>query len=171
MLEPYKNVDGLADAWRESSGGCPRRGCRGRQGLAAGGDRPAPADLPGHVEWLPELAPPRSRQRSTGARLVLPSWSEGLGRVVIEAFARGRGVVAAERAGSPTSYARGRGPPRCTRREDELVAGLRSVLEDDARVARLGAAAHASYGAWHQTADDFAQAYRELVERVLGGAR
>ena len=33
--------------------------------------------------------------------LVLPSWPEGLGRVIIEAFARGRGVVATEAGGIP----------------------------------------------------------------------
>ena len=52
-----------------------------------------------------------------------------------------------------------------------LVAALERVLSDDALAARLGAAARETYGRWHQSPTDFAQAYAALVERVLAGAR
>jgi hypothetical protein len=45
------------------------------------------------------------------------------------------------------------------------------VLEDKALVERLGRAARESYANWHQTPEDFARAYRDLVDRVLEGAR
>ena len=53
------------------------------------------SELPDHVEHVPELEPDGvARALDESTVLVLPSWPEGLGRVVIEAFARGRGVVA-----------------------------------------------------------------------------
>jgi hypothetical protein len=38
-------------------------------------------------------------------------------------------------------------------------------------VERLGSAARESYATWHQTPEAFANAYRDLVDRVLAGAR
>jgi glycosyltransferase involved in cell wall biosynthesis len=91
---------------------------------------------------------------------------------VLEAFARGRGVVATDAGGIPDIVTHDRDgiliPPGDT---DALVSGLRALLEDDVLAARLGAAARETYGGWHQSADDFAHAYRELVDRVLAGAR
>ena len=62
--------------------------------------------------------------------LVLPSWPEGLGRVVIEAFARGRGVVATDAGGIPDLVTNGEEgiliPPAD---EDALVSALVRVLD------------------------------------------
>jgi len=102
----------------------------------------------------------------------LPSWPEGLGRVVLESFARGRGVVGTDGGGIPDMATDGRDallvPPFD---EDALVAALERVLTDHQLAVRLGAAARESYGAWHQTPDDFARSYRDLIDRVLAGAR
>ena len=86
----------------------------------------------------PEVA--RALDESTV--LVLPSRSEGLGRVVVEAFCRGRGVVGAASAAFPTSSRTARPgilvPPDDA---DALADALVRVLSDSALAERLGAAA------------------------------
>jgi glycosyltransferase involved in cell wall biosynthesis len=91
---------------------------------------------------------------------------------VLEAFARGRTVVATNAGGIPDIVTDDRDgillPPGDV---EALTAGLERVLEDSALAARLGTAAHATSAAWRQTPEDFARRYRDLVERVLAGAR
>ena len=120
-----------------------------------------------------ELSPPQVAAELDAARaLVLPSWPEGLGRVVLEAFARGRTVVATNAGGIPDIVTDGADgiliPPGDTA---ALVGGMTRVLVDRPLAERLGAAARETYGGWHQTAADFATSYRKLVDRVLAGAR
>ena len=128
-------------------------------------------DLPDrvvHHEWLEPAEVARALDEATV--LVLPSWPEGLGRVVIEAFARGRGVVATAAGGVLDLVTDGAEglliPPADT---DALVAALTRVLADAELAGRLGAAAHERYAAWDQSADDFARRTRELVDAVLAG--
>jgi glycosyltransferase involved in cell wall biosynthesis len=173
-LEPYKNVKGLAAAWRRIAAELPAA----RLTIVGKGSQRATVDelvreLPGQVVHEPELAPPDVAAVLDGARaLVLPSWPEGLGRVVLEAFARGRTVVATNAGGIPDIVTDGRDgllvPPGDV---DALVVAMRSVLLDHDRAALLGAAARETYGAWHQTPAGFAQSYRDLIDRVLAGAR
>lgn len=172
-LEVYKNVDGLAAAWREVSARLPAA----RLTVIGRGSRRAVietlvADVAG-VEHLPWLDPPDVVAAIDRSRaLVLPSWPEGLGRVVLEAFARGRTVVATNAGGIPdivTDGVDGLLVPRADTRA--LIDALLRILSDHELAAGLGAAAHQSFGAWHQTAEDFAASYRELVDRVLAGAR
>ena len=85
---------------------------------------------------------------------MLPSWPEGLGRVVLEAFARGRMVVGTNGGGIPdiaTDGVDGILIPRAD--TTALVAALARVLEDRELAVRLGAAARATYARWHQTVD------------------
>jgi glycosyltransferase involved in cell wall biosynthesis len=173
-LERYKNVDGLAVAWRRVSAQVPDatlvvvgRGSR-REVI----DR-LHAELPGrvvrHEELLPEeVAAEIDRSRA----LVLPSWPEGLGRVVLEAFARGRTVVATNAGGIRDIVTDGHDGILIPVGDTEALAeGMLRVLEDRELAARLGSAARRSYAPWHQTAEDFAQSYRDLVDRALAGAR
>ena len=172
MLEAYKNVDGLAAAWRRVSHEVPD----GRLIIVGSGRRVAVIealvrDLPNSVEYHPELPPEAvadAIDRSTV--LVLPSWPEGLGRVIIEAFARGRGVVATGAGGVLDLVTDGvEGlliPPADT---DALVESLTRVLSDRELAERLGRAADERYDAWHQTAEDFARETRSLVDRTLAG--
>jgi glycosyltransferase involved in cell wall biosynthesis len=173
-LERYKNVDGLAAAWRRLA----RELSEARLVVVGNGSRRAVIEslvreLPRQVEHHPELAPEAVAAAMDAARaLVLPSWPEGLGRVVLEAFARGRGAVATDAGGIPDIVTDERDgllvPPGDT---DALVDALLRVLRDDSLAERLGSAARETYRAWHQTPEDFARAYRDLVDRVLAGAR
>jgi glycosyltransferase involved in cell wall biosynthesis len=173
-LEPYKNVRGLAAAWRRLAAELPEA----RLTIIGKGSQHAVVedlvrDLPDQVEHRPELAPTEVAAALDGARaLVLPSWPEGLGRVVLEAFARGRTVVATDAGGIPDVVTHGRDgllvPPGDA---DGLLDAMRSVLADRDLAARLGTEARGTYVAWHQTPADFARAYRDLVDRALAGAR
>jgi glycosyltransferase involved in cell wall biosynthesis len=172
-LETYKNVTGLAAAWRRVA-----ETVEGAQLTVIGrGSQRAVidalvADVPG-VEHVESAEPSEVVAAIDGARaLVLPSWPEGLGRVVLEAFARGRTVVATDAGGIPDIVTDGVDGLLVPRADTQaLVAALTRVLEDDELAARLGAAAKQAYAAWHQTPGDFAARYRELVDRVLAGAR
>jgi glycosyltransferase involved in cell wall biosynthesis len=173
-LELYKNVDGLAAAWRRVAPRVPGA----RLVVVGKGARPEPIralvrDLPESVEHVPELSPAEvARRLDEATLLVLPSWPEGLGRVVIEAFARGRGVVATDAGGIPDLVTDGvEGlllPPGDT---DALVEALVRVLSDRSLAARLGEAAGRRYDAWHSTPERFAGELRALVDETLRTAR
>jgi glycogen synthase len=168
-LEPYKNVEGLAAAWRRVVVRMPdaRLVVVGKGSRRAVIDRLV-RDLPEHVEHRPELDPDEvAAALDRATLLVLPSWPEGLGRVVIESFARGRGVVATNAGGIPDIVTDGLNgiliPPAD---EDALVEALLRLLGDRDLAGRLGAAARDRYADWHSTPADFAAAYREFVDRV-----
>jgi glycosyltransferase involved in cell wall biosynthesis len=173
-LERYKNIDGLAAAWRRVAAALPDALLT----IVGDGSRghvvdELVRDLPGRVVHHRQLLPHEVADELDAARaLVLPSWPEGLGRVVLEAFARGRTVVATNAGGIRDIVTDGRDgiliPPADT---EALVEGMRRVLEERGLAEHLGAAAHDTYRPWHQTPEDFARAYRDLVERVLAGAR
>jgi glycosyltransferase involved in cell wall biosynthesis len=168
-LEPYKNIDGLAEAWRRVTPSIPDAVLS----IVGEGSRlpvveRLVADLPGRVEYRPRLLPSEVAEELDAARaLVLPSWPEGLGRVVLEAFARGRAVIGTNGGGIPdivTDEVDGLLIPRAD--VDALAAALRRALEDRVLCERLGSAARETYGRWHQTPEDFARNYRQLVDRV-----
>lgn len=170
VLERYKNVDGLVAAWRRVAERVPaaRLVVVGKgpmlteiEGLAA--------DLPGRVEHIAELPPEGVASALDDATLlVLPSRHEGLGRVVIEAFARGRGVVAS-RAGGVLDLVEDGVQGLLVDPEDTtgLADALASVLTRRELAERLGAAASARFADWNQTAEEFARRTKELVDSAL----
>jgi glycosyltransferase involved in cell wall biosynthesis len=173
-LEPYKNIDGLAAAWRD----VVHTDARAKLTIIGRGSRrfvveQLVRDLTGSVTHHAVLAPERiARELDASRALVLPSYPEGLGRVVLEAFARGRGVVGTDGGGIPDMVTHELNgllvPPHDT---TSLASALRRILDDHELAVRLGEAARATYADWHQTPADFAEAYRALVDDVLSGAR
>jgi glycogen synthase len=170
VLEPYKNVEGLAAAWRLAA---PQvEGATlvvvGKGPQAAVVERLA-AELPGLVDHTPELPPDGvARALDEATVLVLPSRYEGLGRVVIEAFARGRGVVGTRAGGILDLVEDGReGLLVDVDDVRGLADALVRVLSDRLLAERLGAAAHERFAVWDQTAEQWAERMRALVDAAL----
>ena len=171
-LEAYKNVQGLADAWRSVAEELPAAAL---VIVGSGSQRDVVdalvADFPGrveHHEWLePEAV---SEQLDASTVLVLPSFPEGLGRVIIESFARGRAVVATDGGGIPdlvTHEVEGLLVPPAD--SEALAAALARVLGDRELAERMGAAARVRYGDWHSTPAQLAGDFRALVEAAVAG--
>jgi glycosyltransferase involved in cell wall biosynthesis len=170
MLEAYKNVDGLAGAWRQVARQVPEA----RLVVVGKGAQQAVVDdlvaaYPGRVEHRPELTPGEvAAAMDSSTCFVLPSRAEGLGRVVIESFARGRGVIASRGGGIPDLVHDGvEGILVEPGDDDALAAALVRVLSDPELAARLGARARERYTAWHTTPAEYAARVRGLVDATL----
>jgi glycosyltransferase involved in cell wall biosynthesis len=99
--------------------------------------------------------------------LLLPSRSEGLPRIVVEAFCRGRAVVGARAGGIPDIVVDDRngivvpvGDARA------LADAIVRVATDHELATRLGAGAGRDAALWLATPEDYARRTRELVELV-----
>jgi glycosyltransferase involved in cell wall biosynthesis len=170
VLELYKNVDGLAAAWRLAAPRVPEARLR----IVGTGSRPDVverllADVPEQTSWAPSVpAAEVARALDESTLLVLPSRSEGMGRVIVEALCRGRPVVASRVGGIRDLVRDGENgilvEPGDTRALAEALVG---VLSDGALAARLAAAARTSVEPWLATPEDYARRLRELVERAL----
>ena len=131
------------------------------------------AELPDQVEHLEQLAPAEvSEQMDRSTVLVLPSRSEGLGRVLVESMARGRGIVASRVGGIP-DVARDDIEALLVEpgNVDELADALVRALSDRSLAERLGRAAFARYQEWHTTPAEYAARVRSLVDQTLAEAR
>lgn len=169
VAERYKNVRGLAAAWRRVAQTLPEATLhlvgRGRQ-------RPVlealARDLPRQVEWdewLPSEQVAAALDASTV--LVLPSLSEGLPRVAMEAFARGRGVVGSRAGGIPDIVEDGVSGLLVQPGDDAVLAdALVRALSEHGLAESLGAAALAASERWLQTPEQFAARMRALVDEV-----
>jgi glycosyltransferase involved in cell wall biosynthesis len=108
-----------------------------------------------------------ARTRDEATVLVLPSRSEGLGRVIIEALCRGRPVVGSRVGGIADLLEDGVNGVLVEPGDTEALAeALVRVLSNRTLVERLAEAARASVDPWLLTPDDYADRTRELVERV-----
>lgn len=146
VLQRYKGVDVLLRAWRDVAREIPAAH------LTIVGDGPRRAelqrivldlDIDANVSFREAL--PRSELRDAidaSALLVLPSRSEGLGRVVPEAMARGRAVVGSNVGGIPEAIEDGvTGLLVPAENPKALASALSGLLGDRARLETMGSEA------------------------------
>ena len=171
VLERYKNVDGLAEAWRRVA---PRVPAAQLHVVGSGALQPVVEqlvdDLPARTSWTERLTPSEvAAALDDSTLLVLPSRSEGIGRVIVEAFCRARPVVASRVGGIPDLVQDGSNgllvEPGDT---DGLADALVRVLDERELAERLGAGAHSSAALWTVSPEDFASRLRDLVGRITG---
>jgi glycosyltransferase involved in cell wall biosynthesis len=168
-LQKTKDPAALASAWRIVSAQLSEAK------LAIVGEGPLQPvvsslarEYPCTVQLIPYLAPREiARQLDEATVLALPSRSEGHGRVIVEAFMRGRPVVASAVGGITDLVRPGQNgllvPP-----EDpaSLAEALLRVLRDREYASRLGAQALADAEALRWTARRYAEAVYDMVERT-----
>lgn len=166
VLEPYKNIDGLAAVWPAVASRLPEA----RLHVVGKGSRAAVVEelvaREPSARWTRELdAAGVARALDEATLLVLPSRSEGMGRVVIEAFARARPVVGT-RVGGIADLVEHDVTGLLVPSGDAgaLTEALVALLGDRDRAAQLGRRGRESVESWLQTPEEFAAKTRALVE-------
>ncbi len=163
-LEPVKGIDVLLEAW-------PLVGIGSLQVIGDGAlaDLVAQSHKVRRLDWTRRLEPSEvARALDESWCLVIPSRSEGLPRVVLEALSRGRAVVAARVGGIPDAVEDGvNGVLVAPEEAPALANALRRVLSDRGVAERLGEGAARSAERWRMTPEAWAQGVRELVDRAL----
>ncbi len=162
VLERYKAIDVLAAAWPAVRERVPDAR------LHVVGSGPLTPPTGEGVTWSRSLATAEvAAVLDAATLLVLPSRSEGMGRVLVEAFCRGRGVVASRVGGIPDLVRNGENGLLVEPDDPAaLAAALTRVLGDPELALRLGRDAHAGAAAWTATPEEFAQRLRALVQDV-----
>jgi glycosyltransferase involved in cell wall biosynthesis len=164
VLELYKNVDGLARAWRLAAPRLPAAQLR----LVGRGPRRTVIeqlvrDLPAQTTWIERLEPADvARAMDEATCLVLPSRSEGLGRVLIEAFLRERSAVAMDVGGIRDVVEDGVSGLLVSS-DEELADALVRVLSDWQLAEGLAAGARRSAERWLVTPQEYAERIAEVV--------
>jgi glycosyltransferase involved in cell wall biosynthesis len=166
VLELYKNVDGLVEAWRLAAPRVPEAELRiVGKGPRANLVADLVEELPEQASWRPALTTEEvARALDDATVLVLPSRSEGMGRVIVEALCRGRPVVASRVGGIRDLIHDGEngilvepGDPKA------LADALVRVLSDRVLAERLAARARPSVEGWLATPEEYAERMHALV--------
>ena len=122
-------------------------------------------DLPAQTEWteaLPTAGVAAALDAAT--TLVLPSRSEGMGRVLVEAFCRGRPAIASRVGGIVDLVRDGENGLLVPPQDPQALAdALVRVLSDGALAARLAEGARAGVEPWLASPDDYAARLEALV--------
>ncbi len=170
VLERYKSVDVLVRAWPRIAARVPsaRLHLVGR-GAMQGVVEELVESADGRVRWTPELTTEGvAAALDASTVLVLPSRREGMGRVIVEAFCRGRAVVGTDSGGIPDLVEHDvTGLLVPVDDAGALADALERLLSDPALAARLGAAAAEAAPGWTATPPEFAGRMRALVDAVL----
>jgi glycosyltransferase involved in cell wall biosynthesis len=168
VLELYKNVDGLARAWRLAAPRLPGTRLRivGR-GTQRAVVEQLVRELPAQTTWTERLTQAEvAAALDESTCLVLPSRSEGLGRVLVEASLRGRPAVAMG-VGGITDVVSDGVSGLLVQTDDELADALVRMLADRTLAERLAAGAREAGERWIATPDEFADRLAELVETTV----
>ena len=167
VLERYKNVDVLAAAWRVVA----RRHADARLHLVGMGTQTQVAESLARegVRWERRLEPAAIAPALDASRaLLLPSASEGLPRVAIESFLRGRAVVGARAGGIPDIVVHERNGLLVEPGDAHALAdAIERMLFEPGLAERLGQAAHEDAPRWRSTPDEYADRVLAVVESVL----
>jgi len=170
VLERYKNIHAVAEAWRLAAPRVPDARLRlvgmGRHEDVA---ENLVREHPDQVTWERRLETPDVVKAFDDAwLLLLASRSEGTPRVVLEALCRGRAVVGARAGGIPdVVWPEETGLLVDPERPDEIADALVRILSDRALAQRLGDGAHTHAAEWTYTADEYAERVAELVARAV----
>jgi glycosyltransferase involved in cell wall biosynthesis len=174
VLERYKNIHAIADAWRLAAPRVPDARLRmvgdGRHREVA---ETLVRELPGQATWEPRLETADVVTALDDAwLLLLASRSEGTPRVVLEALCRGRAVVGARAGGIPDVVKDGEtGLLVDPDSPAEIADALVRLLSDRELAERLGMGGRALSGEWTYTADEYADRVVELVGRAVEARR
>jgi glycosyltransferase involved in cell wall biosynthesis len=171
VLELYKGLDLLAEAWPRVAKEVPDAELR----LIGTGSR---ADLVRrmidrgpNVTWDSGLEPEEVvAELDLATCLVLPSRREGMGRVVVEAFCRGRGVVGT-RGGGIEDLVRDEETGLLVPSDDAdaLAAALVRILTDQDLAERVAFGSRAGSEHWYASPEEFASRMQSLVAASAKG--
>jgi glycosyltransferase involved in cell wall biosynthesis len=172
VLERYKNIGGLADAWRAAAPRLP-----GVTLELVGDGRLVDVvedllrDVPEQTVWHRRLEPDQVAELLDRSwALLLPSFSEGLPRVAIESLARGRPVIGSTGGGIPDAVLDGVNgllvPVGDTRALAEAIVRFAS---DSGLAERLAAGARPSAEGLLTPPEEYARRVALLVEAAVEG--
>lgn len=166
VLEAYKGLDVLARAWRLAAPRVPDA----QLTITGRGTHPEIVeqllvDLPRQTRWYPALDQVELvREFDAATALVLPSRSEGLPRVVLESFCRGRPVIATPSGGTVDLIRDGENGVLVPRENAEALAdAMVDVLIERDWAETLAAGAAGSADGWLATPAEFAARVHDLV--------
>ena len=174
VLERYKAFDTLVTAWSRVATSVPGAVLHivGDGSLREEAGRLVEA-LPEQTEWSLRLGAEEVARAIDDSWLVcLPSRSEGLPRVALEAACRGRAIVGGNRAGIPDVVRDGENGVLVNPDDaGELAQVLITLLRDRSEAERLGANSRLTGEEWVPAAEEYGARWLELVCKVLTPSR